>query len=677
LARLRARGQTVELRASDLRFTESEAAQFLNELMGLNLDHGSIATLAARTEGWIAGLQMAALSMRDRRDGRGFIQGFSGTNRFILDYLLEEVLASQPPEIQHFLLHTSILERMNAPLCDAVLASSPERQPEAGDQAPAPPSNLSASVLAYLEHANLFLVPLDDEQIWFRYHHLFGDLLRARLQQLEPDQPPRLHIRAAAWLEQNGLVPEAIHHLCAAGELDQAAALIERDGPARLADSDPSVIQLADSLPQSMILARPVIGLYQVWMLILHARIPEAIPLLKSLAAQLADPAFKTGPPWMQAVIATALAFLAPEHNHANYPLPELNLIEAIPPGERILRNAADYLYGMALARRAGIARGIEFALQSIQREQLISTTLAQAAGPGAPANPAAPMIPTLAPMLTRMYLMVGRLHAAAALCRQFLDPIDSHASRFIYTAGSMKIDLGEVLYEWNRLEEAEAMVREGLQDNLLFRNIMTDGFGLVALTRILQARGDHAGALQACEQFETRLRASAQPREFDEALRSLKVRLQIAAGDLDRATQWAEQIMLSEDFHLHPEFYRSAMARLRLAQGRYAEVAEILEQIPPPFAVTSRLSMQLESILLLAISAAAQDRHPEAYQLIASALDLAEPEDCIQVFLDAGEPLHGLLAGYLRSPAPQHAEFVRKILLAYPQPAWLGHAWP
>ncbi len=291
LARLRARGQMVELRAADLRFTEPEAAQFLNDVMGLHLDAGSVAVLEERTEGWIAGLQMAALSMRDRKDVHGFIEGFSGTNRYILDYLLEEVLASQPPEIQHFLLYTSILERLTAPLCDALLAN--DERPEPGDEDGEPHSGSpslrqSASVLEYLERENLFLVSLDDERIWFRYHHLFADLLRARLQQAQPDLVPLLHIRASAWLEQNGFISEAIQHLFAAHEIDRAADLIERYGPARWAESDPSVVQMADSLPPEMLIARPKIGLYQAWLLIIQGRIEKALPLLNDMARQLA-----------------------------------------------------------------------------------------------------------------------------------------------------------------------------------------------------------------------------------------------------------------------------------------------------------------------------------------------------------------------------------------------------
>ena len=655
LARLRARGQTVELRAADLSFTEPEAAQFLNEVMGLRLDARSIAMLEERTEGWIAGLQMAALSMRDREDVLGFIEGFSGTNRYILDYLLEEVLDSQSPEIQRFLLYTSILERLTAPLCEAVLAHDEGSKRESDDRSNRSGSfflSQSASILEYLERANLFLVPLDDERQWYRYHHLFADLLRARLHQAQPDLVPLLHIGASAWLEQKGLITEAIHHLFAAHEIGRAADLIERDGPARLAESDPSVLQMADSLPQQMILARPKIGLYQAWLLIIQGRIGKARPLLNDMARQLAGTDPKSGQQWIQTVIASALAFLAPPGSTPDiYPLPDVRLLDEIPAEELILRNAADFLYGMALARRGDLDRAVEVSVKCIQREKLQHGT---------------PAIPTLAPFLTRLYLMLGRLHAAATLCREFLDPIKERDIRFIYTAGSMKIDLGEVLYEWNCLEEAEQHIRDGLQANEPLRNIMTDGFGLVALTRVLQAKGDYAGAMQIVEKFETRLLEHSQPREFDEDLRTLRVRLQLASGDLQNPSHWADQILLSEDFDLHEERYRLTLARIRLAQGRYAEVEKLLARMALPAAAGSRITRQLESNLLLAAAVAGQQRLPEAFGLIESSLALAEPEGYIRIFLDVGEPARELLAAYLRSAAPGHKLYTQNILDAF-----------
>lgn len=643
LARLRARDQLVELRAADLRFSRPEVEQFLNDSMGLDLETGSVAALAERTEGWIAGLQMAGLSIRAREDVHGFIAGFSGTNRYIMDYLLEEVLANQTPEIQQFLLHTSILERLTAPLCDALLLAG---------EAPASSRLRSAAALEHLERTNLFLLPLDDARSWYRYHHLFADLLRARLQEADPGLAPRLHLQAADWLEQQRYVGEAIHHLLAAGAVEQAAELIEREGPARLAAGDPALLQMADNLPQAMILTRPKIGLYQAWLLIIQGRIAQALPLLHDLAGVLAgrDPA--SGQGWLGTVVALALAFLAPAREAAELaPLLAYELLEMIPEDELVLRNAADILYGMTLGRRGELERAVEVSLRCIAREQ---------------DSQGAPVMPTLAPFLSRIYLMQGRLQAAAALCRAYLDPLSGRESRFIYTTGSMMIDLGEVLYEWNCLDEARQYIQDGLQANQLWCNIMTDGFGLAALARVQQALGDYAVAQQTVERFEARLLVHAQPREFDEDLRTLQARQQLAGGDLAGAARWADQIQFNPDFELHREHYRLTLARVRLAQGRYAEVESLLSGTTPPPGAGSRIARQLETDLLLAAAAAGQGRLPEAQGLLEACLAQGETEGYIRVFLDAGEVTRELLAAYLRSGHSAHRQYAQKILEAF-----------
>ncbi len=536
LARLRARGQTVELRAADLRFTPDEAVQFLNDVMGLHLDAGLVAVLDERTEGWIAGLQMAALSMRDREDIPGFIQGFSGTHRYILDYLLEEVLASQTPDIHRFLLYTSILERLAAPLCDALLVD--EKPTESGDmderlQGGSLSHQNSASFLEYLERENLFVVSLDDERIWFRYHHLFADLLRARLHQAQPGLIPLLHKRASAWLEQNGFIPEAIHHLLAAHENDRAADLIEHYGSLRWAESDLSVVLMADNLPREMLINRPKIGLYQAWLLINQGNIEKAFPILQDMTRHLASADPNSGQKWMQTIVILALAFLTPPSTTPGMdPLPDTGILDEIPTDEIVMCDAADILYGMALARRGEIDRAADFSLRFIQREKLRKGTMA---------------IPTLVPFLATIYEFQGRLHAAASLCREYLIPIKEKGIR-ISTAGNMDVIMGNVLYEWNFLEEAEKYIRDGLQANEPWRNIMTDAFGLLALTLVLQAKGDYPGAMKIVEKFETRLQGRAQPIEFAEAFRTLRVRVQLASGDLQNASIWADQILLSED---------------------------------------------------------------------------------------------------------------------------------
>ena len=272
LARLRARGQLTELRAMDLRFTPSEAAEFLNQVMGLALSAKDIAALEARTEGWIAGLQLAALALqgtistRGQQDVSGFIQSFTGSHRFVLDYLVEEVLERQPENIQTFLLQTAILDRLTAPLCDAVSGQDNGQE-----------------TLESLDRANLFIVPLDNERRWYRFHHLFADLLNQRLRQAQPELIPSLHQRASEWYEQNDLADEAIEHALQAGDRARAASLMEVQSDAAWRRGEHAKLRhWLDALPLEAVRAQPRLCVYHTWYLFAGGRQDEAEAALRA-----------------------------------------------------------------------------------------------------------------------------------------------------------------------------------------------------------------------------------------------------------------------------------------------------------------------------------------------------------------------------------------------------------
>ena len=290
LARLRVRGQLTELRAADLRFTPAEAAEFLNQVMGLNLSAEDISALEARTEGWIAGLQLAALSMQGHQDVPGFIQAFAGDHRYIVDYLVEEVLKCQPEPIRSFLLQTSILDRLNGPLCDAVTS-----QP--GGKAR----------LETLQRGNFFLIPLDDRRHWYRYHQLFADVLRMHLMTEQPDQVPALHRRASEWYEQNGSPADAIRHALAGGDFERAADLIELAIPeTRRRKQEVTVLGWLQALPEELHYCRPVLSVYYAGALLVggqlegvEARLRDAERWLDTTADTMrrpgANPAWQDG----------------------------------------------------------------------------------------------------------------------------------------------------------------------------------------------------------------------------------------------------------------------------------------------------------------------------------------------------------------------------------------------
>lgn len=653
IARLRARGTVIELRASDLRFTTGEVAQFLNGIMGLGLDENSLAMLETKTEGWIAGLQMAALGARDREKVSEFIEAFSGTNRFVLDFLLEEVLAGLPTQIQTFLCCTSILERFTAPLCDSLLQTYLKDAGGIVDPLDGETSDLtdSETILSYLEQANIFLVPLDQDRIWYRYHHLFADLLQARLLQTRSRLIPILHKKAAEWLEAAGYIQQAINHLIKAKALDLAALLIEKYGPNRLAENDPSILYMADLLPREVTLSRPKIACYLAYLLIIRSKIGDAIPLLHVLA-ETTDAGSTHKDRWISTVAATALAFLAPPDKLDRFTLPEQRFLEEIPKEDRVLQNSVEIFYGMALARRGLVDEAVKFSLWSIGREK---------------AERGFQATPILAPFLTRIYLMQGKLQACAAMCREYLDLSEKGEIKFIFANGSMMIDYGEVLFERNHLGEAEKFIRGGLRANEPWQNIMTDGFGLSALTKVLLANGNYSEAMQAAERFESRLKEYARPREFDEDFLTLKIRVYLEWGEVQAASRWADEIQNNGDQARWTDFYRLMLARVRLTQGRYAEAERLLFGTTPPAGSSSLVRKMVEHKILMAAAAAGQLHHADAAKFLEAGLALAEPEAYVRVFLDFGEPVRVLLNTYVRTNGAAHQPFAHKILSEWP----------
>jgi LuxR family maltose regulon positive regulatory protein len=630
LARLRARGQTMELRASDLRFTAPEAAQFLNDVMGLQLVARSVTLLEERTEGWIAGLQMAALSMRNREDVNGFIEGFSGTHRYILDYLLEEVLIGQSLEVQRFLLYTSILERLSAPLCEAVLANAEGVEEVGADRS----TGHSVSILEYLERENLFLVPLDDERVWYRYHHLFTDLLRARLKQSQPELLPQLHLSASVWYEHNGLVAEAIQHNLSTEDYERSADLILKYGPARWSQNDTSIMKLVGNLPPKLLVTHPKLGIYQAWILISNGQLQAALTLLATLKEQLQADVSNPSTAWMRAYIDLLLVYATPaEAGIAQGPLPGLQVFHAMPQEDSGLHNVADYIYAMLLGRHGELDQPAEILLQCIQRDAAAGGTTA---------------VPLVTPLLARIRLMQCRLYEAADLCRETLKPLGKKGTKFIYMAGSLHIILGEVLREWNDLDEAEAQIQEGIRVNEPWQLITADALGYAALARVQEAQGNITGAIATLGRLETMFEDRAKPPDWEGELRSLQVRLWLASGDLTRAVDWARHFPIPPSPNPIQETDLLTAARVRMAEKNYQEARHLLEALNQAPGIEKRFNRKIKIDLLMACALAGQNQMPRAFQLLETSLSQAEPGGLVRVFLDNGQPMQSLLARWL-----------------------------
>ena len=644
LARLRAHGQLVELNGPELRFTTAEAATFLNQVMGLGLSAPDIATLAARTEGWITGLQLAALSLQDRADIPGFITTFSGSHRYILDYLAAEVLQQQPAPLQHFLLQTSILDRLTAPLCNAV-TGQPDGQ----------------TMLTRLEQANLFIIPLDDERRWYRYHHLFADFLIERLQrEVGGSGVAPLHRRAAAWYEQHGLVAEAMGHALAVADVDRAARLVEQRSRTLLRRSELRMVQnWLRQLPEESIQARPRLSLFQAWAMIFTGQ-------LDKLAAQLHRSKAGVGPESVD----------RPESVEPEPPIPgELTAIEAtIAYFRRDYRRAIE-LYRQALAQlpaenlflRSAIAFSLATAcnlsgdLSGAGRAFAQGRDLSQAGG-----NPELALI--AGANQAQLHMEQGQLHQAAEIYREALH-FSAGYDHFDLTA-RLQIGLAEVLYEWNDLPAASDYAGQGLA------NGEQSGEPVNLIAGLKSAQGDQQTAWSSVRQAEQAAQQNNLP-SWRVRLAACRVRLWLRQGELQQASHeqqqmWFSQAELAFDdsagypAELH-RLLRISQARVQLAQARskdpagadqLGQVVKLLVELRQELEISGRIGPWLEVLVLQALTHQLQAEIEPAATMLRQALELAEPAGYIRLFLDEGEPMLSLLRQIAASgPTPAYLD--------------------
>jgi LuxR family maltose regulon positive regulatory protein len=641
LARLRARGQLVELHAADLRFTPDEAATFLNRVMGLNLAVEHIATLEARTEGWIAGLQLAALSMRGREDIPGFIAAFSGSQRYILDYLVEEVLQRQAESVQTFLLQTSLLERMTGPLCDALTDTGSGQ-----------------AMLDRLERANLFVVPLDDGRHWYRYHRLFADFLRARLRQMWPDQVPDLHRRASEWYEQSGQIAEAIDHALSAGDFERTARLVEQAAEATLMRSEfATLLRWFEALPEEAMRARPILRVYRVGLQMVNGQPQEVIEAQLQEAVQAdTDGSILAG--------ATAIrAFIAAHQGDARQSV-ELarQALELLPEESLFLRSSVAGFLGLGYLYTGDIVAADRVLDEAIRIGRKVGNLLT--------------VVVSLC-HLAELSVLQGQLRRARAFYDQALEVGADGQGRARPIACLALMGLGQLLREWNDLGAATRHFEEGIELSRKWGEVGAVQ-GYVGLALVSQARGDAEGARRAIQKAR-QLAAEFDATEKDILLVTMcQVRLWVAQGDVGAVLRWAEERGVSRG-ELEKEaasaslpLYRAleyvALARLLVAQGRFEEVPELLESLLQVAEAAGWMGLVIEALALRALALRGRGKTPQALTALQRALSLAEPEGYVRIFVDEGQPMAELLSALSRqrSPADSLQIYVSKLLSAF-----------
>ena len=604
LARLRARGQLAELRAADLRFTPSEAAVFLNRVMGLSLSAEDVAALETRTEGWIAGLQLAAISMQGHEDTTGFIESFTGSHHFVLDYLIEEVLRQQPESVQAFLLRTSILDRLCGPLCDAVLLD---------------PSVSGQETLENIERANLFLVPLDDERRWYRYHHLFADLLRQRLLQgatSSTGDVDDLHRRASKWYEDNDLEVEAFQHAAAAQDVDRAERLIVGEGvPLYFRGTVAPVLKWLESLPKTVLDARPSLWVMYASVLLLvdHTAVEQRLQAAEA-AMQDTEPDDRTRD--LVGRIASMRATLAViQHDAETIIAQSRRALEYLHPDNLPLRTATTWTLGHAHQLQGDRAAARE------AYDEVIST-----------GKSLGDSVYTIAATINLGQLQEGdnRLSLAAESYRRVLQLAGDPPQPIACEAC---LGLARITYEWNDLDAAE---QHGQQFIQLMRQMgSVDSFASydVFLARLKLARGDADGAvaiLAKAEEFVCQHNFLF--RMPDVAAAQVLTRLH--KGDLAKAAHLAET-------HNLP----LSQARVHLAQGDSSAALAALGPFRRQADAKGWADERLRVMVLLAVALQAHGEKDEATQFLGDSLALAEPGGFIRTFVDEGLPMAQLLS--------------------------------
>jgi len=652
LARLRARNQLTELRAADLSFTPDETATFLNHVMGLGLSPADVAALDDRTEGWIAGLQMAALSMQGRDDLSAFVAAFTGSHRYVLDYLTEEVLDRQPEHVRRFLLETSILDRLCGPLCDAVTGRRDGR-----------------TILEELERANLFIRSLDDERRWFRYHRLFADLLQQRLRQAEPDRIPELHRRAFDWCKAHELHQDALRHALAAQDFERAADLIETVGRRVMARGGLATVQhWIAALPEGVVQARPGLCVLHAWTLALTNRWDEIEPRLREAEQALAtegDPA--GGPPLateteiedLRGQIAAIRAYDARRSNDFARSIRLLQEAQArLAPDNRVIRTAVSQSLGQAYLF-AGYLNEAADAFRAAR-------SLGETSG-----NELAGMVAT--GQQAAILIAQSQLRPAADLCRAAIDrylaqhdkpsPVLCHPYAF----------LGQVLYEWNHVAEAV----EHLAQSVLWSHQI--GYGpygapVHLMTALLEwvrlAQETRGEPIQLPEEISAILRRI--PAEIDNGIDTVdinawRVRLWLARGDLAVAARWAEACQAGERPPNAWPLYRDlAMARVLAARRRPEQALDLLAQVRRSARETGAQGCLIQALTLEALIHQAGGRTDRALLPLAEALTLAATAGYVRTFVDEGPPMQALL----RKAAGRKidAEYIHELLSAFPR---------
>ena len=629
LARLRAGNQMTELRVAELRFTGPESNQFLNEIMNLHLDAGSVTVLKERTEGWIAGLQMVGLSLKDRKDVGKFIEQFSGTNRYILDYLLEEVLLNQPQEVQDFLLQTSILRQLSGSLCDAVLKRE----------------KASTSTLAYLEQANLFLIPLDDDRKWYRYHHLFADLLRAHLHLSHTESEiSNLHQRAATWYEKEGMSFGAIYHASLIPDDEWVERIIDQNYMEIFQRRDSALIQnWTGELGKELLFKRPQLAIHEANSRAWFGQLDEADHLLNE--AQKGLDADEQGPESlaMQGYLAYVRSRVTAMRGDFTKAIQLCILAEENTPesNQGLLGGIGVMLgYGYFLNGEFSKARKtLEVTIQTGKKAGAINTTIGAYC------------------VLARLHAIQGQLHRSFDLYKDGERFIQHSPGEHLGAMSIINVGFAEILYEWNELEASLSHLQKGLKHLALWSKADDFALAYILQAKLHKVQGDDQAAEISINRGVQIINFSGVFSEARDAVRVEEIRMMLQKGDLLEANHRIKSTdprsTSDNPYNFNNELILLTIARVLSSQQNYDESLEILGQLESNAQGEGRNGRVIQNLVLQSIILQEKGEPNKAFLILERALSLAEPERFGRTFIDEGQPILSLLKDWLANSEP------------------------
>jgi len=664
LARLRARNQLTEIRTADLRFTQDESTTFLNDVMGLELPIADIDTLETRTEGWIAGLQLAAFSLRQQTDKHAFVATFSGDDRYVVDYLLEEVLQRQSPEVQSFLLQTSILERLCDPLCEAVTG-------EANNQA----------ILEYLEQTNLFVTPLDNQRYWYRYHHLFADLLRWRLRKaMASSEWMTLYRRACSWYEHQGFIVEAVSQALAAPDFTYTTDLLKQHALTIFFRGENILVhRWLQSLPEDVLRSHPLLcaiyantiahthffktnslQLTEYWLQSAEHGVMDGTP-----SPDISDSTGRSGNSITRSFISLSRAYLTHWRNEAPQAVIDLaqQALASLPPVDQVaidpnylrFHSGLNYILGLSFLR-LGNEGAASIALSNARRIGEVCGDLFNAC----------------AAILTQSAILRshGHLHETISLFREALTSLGNAGDRPELSnpyVGMIYVAQGLSLLECNDLDTAEYLLSKGLELSRLTTGTDIQPLGFIALARIKRMRGDLTGALDILKKFE------GGTQETTSLVLSYRVRLLLAQGNRAAALQWAQVQQFTDTFNTES----LTLTRVLIAQSQTANhitatflpsmehLHQFLDSQLQVADANNWIERTIELLILKALANQAQNETTSALNFLQRALELAEPRGYVCAFIEEGIPMHRLLVK-LKNFGGTSREYINKLLSAW-----------